>query len=77
MYSVEHCERGVIDKLLTRYGFLHCTERVARLFFHNSEYKGNIDNLAVGDVVEFQESVDSRTGKSVAVMIKKIKNTAS
>ncbi|ESN92067.1 hypothetical protein HELRODRAFT_104068 [Helobdella robusta] len=70
-------EKGVIEKLLTSYGFVQCTERKGRFFFHYSEYKGNLTNLAIGDQVEFQESVDKRTGKPVAVLIVKLSDVAS
>ncbi|ESN95824.1 hypothetical protein HELRODRAFT_179010 [Helobdella robusta] len=55
----------------------------AETFLLRIAYKLVVDDflavrvLDVGDVVEFLESVDRRTSKSVAVMIKKIKNTAS
>lgn len=65
-------EKGVIEKMLASYGFVQCTERRGRFFFHYSEYKGNLANLKVGDPVEFQESVDKRTGKPVAILIVKL-----
>lgn len=41
-------ETGVIEKLLTSYGFIQCSERQARLFFHCSQYNGNLQELKVG-----------------------------
>ena len=41
-------ETGVIEKLLHSYGFVQCCDRDARLFFHFSEYNGNIDTMKVG-----------------------------
>ena len=41
-------ETGVIKKLLTSYGFIQCSERQARLFFHCSQYNGNLQDLKVG-----------------------------
>lgn len=41
-------ETGVIEKLLASYGFIQCTERQARLFFHCSQYSGNLQDLKVG-----------------------------
>lgn len=41
-------ETGVIEKLLTSYGFIQCSERQARLFFHCSQYNGNLQDLKVG-----------------------------
>nr|AAD27787.1 unr protein [Homo sapiens] len=66
-------ETGVIGKLLTSYGFIQCSERQARLFFHCSQYNGNLQDLKVGDDVEFEVSSDRRTGKPIAVKLVKIK----
>ena len=41
-------EMGVVEKLLHSYGFIQCCDRDARLFFHFSEYNGNIDTMKVG-----------------------------
>lgn len=41
-------ETGIIEKLLTSYGFIQCSERQARLFFHCSQYNGNLQELKVG-----------------------------
>ncbi|KAL6086320.1 hypothetical protein STEG23_009728, partial [Scotinomys teguina] len=66
-------ETGVIEKLLTSYGFIQCSERQARLFFHCSQYNGNLQDLKVGDDVEFEVSSDRRTGKPIAIKLVKIK----
>ncbi|KAM9829924.1 cold shock domain-containing protein E1 isoform 6-T6 [Syngnathus typhle] len=66
-------EMGVIEKLLTSYGFIQCSERQARLFFHCSQYCGNLEDLKIGDDVEFEVSSDRRTGKPIAVKLLKIK----
>ncbi|XP_053572481.1 cold shock domain-containing protein E1 [Bombina bombina] len=66
-------ETGVIEKLLTSYGFIQCSERQARLFFRCSQYNGNLQELKVGDDVEFEVSSDRRTGKPIAVKLVKIK----
>ncbi|XP_033902362.3 cold shock domain-containing protein E1 isoform X7 [Acipenser ruthenus] len=66
-------ETGVIEKLLNSYGFIQCSERQARLFFHCSQYNGNLQELKVGDDVEFEVSSDRRTGKPIAVKLVKIK----
>ena len=47
-------ETGIIEKLLPSYGFIQCCERQARLFFHYSQFTGNIDHLKLGDPVEFE-----------------------
>ncbi|XP_077371182.1 cold shock domain-containing protein E1 isoform X2 [Festucalex cinctus] len=66
-------EMGVIEKLLNSYGFIQCSERQARLFFHCSQYCGNLEDLKIGDDVEFEVSSDRRTGKPIAVKLLKIK----
>ncbi|XP_035237077.1 cold shock domain-containing protein E1 isoform X6 [Anguilla anguilla] len=67
-------ETGVVEKLLTSYGFIQCSERQARLFFHCSQYNGNLQELKLGDDVEFEVSADRRTGKPIAVKLVKIKS---
>ncbi|KAG7283504.1 hypothetical protein CRUP_035297 [Coryphaenoides rupestris] len=66
-------ESGVVEKLLTSYGFIQCSERQARLFFHCSQYNGNLQELKIGDDVEFEVSADRRTGKPIAVKLVKMK----
>ncbi|XP_063064749.1 cold shock domain-containing protein E1 isoform X10 [Engraulis encrasicolus] len=66
-------ETGMVEKLLTSYGFIQCSERQARLFFHCSQYNGNLQDLKIGDDVEFEVSLDKRTGKPIAVKLVKIK----
>ncbi|KAK3798016.1 hypothetical protein RRG08_034577 [Elysia crispata] len=65
-------ETGLIDKKQHSYGFIQCCDRDARLFFHFSEYSGNIETLKVGEAVEFQMSFDRRTGKPVAIGVIKV-----
>nr|XP_043893419.1 cold shock domain-containing protein E1 isoform X2 [Solea senegalensis] len=66
-------ETGVVEKLLTSYGFIQCSERQDRLFFHCSQFNGNLQELKIGDDVEFEVSSDRRTGKPIAVKLLKIK----
>ncbi|XP_068620395.1 RNA-binding protein Unr isoform X2 [Battus philenor] len=65
-------ETGIIEKLLHSYGFIQCCERQARLFFHFSQFSGNIEHLKIGDPVEFVMSYDRRTGKPIASTVTKI-----
>ncbi|XP_054735136.1 cold shock domain-containing protein E1 isoform X1 [Anastrepha obliqua] len=65
-------ETGIIEKLLHSYGFIQCCERQARLFFHFSQFSGNIDHLKIGDPVEFEMTYDRRTGKPIASQVSKI-----
>lgn len=41
-------ETGVVEKLLTSYGFIQCSERHDRLFFHCSQFNGNLQDLKIG-----------------------------
>uniref|UniRef100_A0A287D308 Cold shock domain-containing protein E1 n=1 Tax=Ictidomys tridecemlineatus TaxID=43179 RepID=A0A287D308_ICTTR len=68
--SATLCETGVIEKLLTSYEFIQCSERQARLFFHCSQYNGNLQDLKVGDDVEFQVSSDRQTGKPIPIKLR-------
>lgn len=54
------------------YGFIQCCERQARLFFHFSQFSGNIEHLKIGDPVEFEMTYDRRTGKPIASIVSKI-----
>lgn len=65
-------ETGIIEKLLHSYGFIQCCERQARLFFHCSQFEGNIEYLKIGDPVEFEMTYDRRTGKPIASNVIKI-----
>ncbi|PSN48449.1 hypothetical protein C0J52_16573 [Blattella germanica] len=66
------CETGIIEKLLHSYGFIQCCERQARLFFHFSQFNGNIEHLKIGDPVEFEMTYDRKTGKPIASAVTKI-----
>lgn len=65
-------ETGIVEKLLHSYGFIQCCERQARLFFHYSQFSGNIEHLKLGDAVEFEMTYDRRTGKPIASSVCKI-----
>jgi cold shock CspA family protein len=69
-------EAGIVEKLLASYGFIQCCERQARLFFHYSQYSGNIEHLKLGDPVEFEMTYDRRTGKPIASTVVKITSEA-
>uniref|UniRef100_A0A8C8UIC4 CSD domain-containing protein n=1 Tax=Peromyscus maniculatus bairdii TaxID=230844 RepID=A0A8C8UIC4_PERMB len=49
-------ETGVIEKLLTSYGYIQCSERQARLFFHCSQYNGNLQDLKMAVAHAFNPS---------------------
>lgn len=63
-------ETGVVEKLLHSYGFIQCCDRDMRIFFHYSQFRSDIEDLQVGDSVEFGVSCDARSRKPVAVNIK-------
>ncbi|XP_054751205.2 cold shock domain-containing protein E1-like [Lytechinus pictus] len=65
-------ETGIIEKMLSSYGFLQCCDRDGRLFFHYSHYEGPIDTLHIGDPVEFEMINDRRTGKHIASRIMRL-----
>jgi len=58
--------------MLHSYGFVQCCDREARLFFHYSEYQGDIETLNPGDAMEFQMSYDRRSGRPVACHLVKV-----
>ncbi|KAJ8866383.1 hypothetical protein PR048_032226, partial [Dryococelus australis] len=62
----------VFTLLQHSYGFIQCCERQARLFFHFSQFNGNIEHLKIGDPVEFEMTYDRRTGKPIASAVTKI-----
>lgn len=66
-------ETGVVEKLLLSYGFIKCADREGRLFFHYSQFHGEAHSLNINDEVEFDVSMDTRTGKPVAVQVVKLK----
>ncbi len=39
------------------------------MFFHFSEYNANVDDMKIGDPVEFQMSFDRKTGKPIAIAV--------
>lgn len=65
-------ETGFVEKMLHSYGFVQCCDREARLFFHYSEFQGDIETLNPGDAVEFQMSYDRRSGRPVACHLAKV-----
>lgn len=62
-------ELGIIEKLCSSYGFVLCCHRDGRYFFHFSEYKNDIQQAKIGDVVEFETTIDKRKQKPIAINI--------
>ncbi|CAN7995048.1 unnamed protein product, partial [Ixodes hexagonus] len=80
-------EAGIVEKLLHSYGFIRCCDRQARLFFHYSQFSGNIEHLRLGgnlndcltsfaDPVEFEMTYDRKSGKPIASCVVKISSEA-
>ncbi|CAE1158585.1 Cold shock domain-containing protein E1 [Acanthosepion pharaonis] len=62
--------QGVVCSMKENFGFIERSDVVKEIFFHYSEYKGDINELLLGDDVEFQ--IQSRTGREVAVNISRL-----
>ncbi|XP_064629135.1 cold shock domain-containing protein E1-like [Lineus longissimus] len=59
--------QGVVCSMKDSFGFIERADVVKEIFFHYSEYQGNINELILGDDCEF--AVQSRNGKEVATNI--------
>ena len=70
-------ELGIIEKLVVSYGFVKCLNREGRLFFHGSSFQNAQNELKLNDLVEFEESIDSRTHKPIAINIVKYERPLS
>jgi len=68
---------GIVEKLVSSYGFVKCLNREGRLFFHYSSYQNSQNELKLGDLVEFEESIDKRNGKLIAVNLVRHERPAS
>lgn len=65
-------EKGIIEKLLTSYGFVECASTGYRVFFHYSEFEGDPNDLSVGDCVQFYLTNDPRNNKLLAIQLSKL-----
>jgi len=61
---------GVVCSMKDTFGFIERSDVVREIFFHYSEYQGNINELLLGDDVQF--SVTNRNGKEVGTNIVKL-----
>lgn len=59
--------QGVVCSMKDSFGFIERADVVKEIFFHYSEFQGNINELLLGDDVEF--GIQTRNGKEVAVGI--------
>lgn len=62
--------KGIVSSLKESFGFVERADIVAEIFFHYSEYDGNVNELMIGDDVQF--NLQDRHGKEIAVAVKKL-----
>ena len=62
---------GTIEGLQPTFGFIQCCDGLAGLFFHFTQFEGNIEHLKIGDQVEFELSYDWY-GRPMASAVSKI-----
>jgi len=61
---------GIVSSLKDSFGFIERADMVAEIFFHYSEFQGDIGELLIGDDVEF--GMQQRKDKEVAIKVKKL-----
>jgi cold shock CspA family protein len=62
--------QGIISSLKDSFGFIERADSVAEIFFHYSEFSGDINELMIGDDVDFE--LFERQGKEIAVKVNKL-----
>lgn len=62
--------QGIVSSLKEAYGFIERSDIVAEIFFHYTEYSGDVNELMIGDDVQF--NLQDRLGKEIAVAVKKL-----
>jgi len=62
--------QGIVSSLKESFGFIERADVVAEIFFHYSEFNGDVNDLMIGDDVEFQ--LVNRSGKEIAVNVNKL-----
>merc|ERR1739838_520675 len=65
----DKCERGVVRKLCDSYGFIEHFGYQSSLFFHYSEFYGDVEFLDIGDLVEFEICFDEYRCKPMAIEV--------
>lgn len=61
---------GVVCSMKDTFGFIERSDMVREIFFHYSEFSGNINELMLGDDVDF--AIQARNGKEVATSIARL-----
>ena len=74
-------ELGLVEKLVGSYGFVKCLDREGRLFFHYSSFQAEQAShselsFKVNDLIEFEEGVDKRNGKPIAINITRFQQSS-
>lgn len=62
--------QGIISSLKETFGFIERSDMVAEIFFHYSEFNGEISEAMIGDDVEFK--LFERQGKDIAIKVNKL-----
>ena len=63
----EQIYQGVVCSMKDTYGFIERADVVKEIFFHFSEFEGNIDNLRLGDDVQF--AIQTRNVSAFAFLL--------
>jgi len=69
-YKQTESVQGIVSSLKESFGFVERADIVAEIFFHYSEFSGVVNDLMIGDDVEFQ--LVNRLGKEIAVKVNKL-----
>lgn len=62
--------QGIISSLKETFGFIERSDVVAEIFFHYSEFSGDIADVVIGDDVQFE--LCNRQNKEIAVRVEKL-----
>eukprot|EP00112_Aurelia_sp_Birch-Aquarium-sp1_P017175 Seg3963.1 transcript_id=Seg3963.1/GoldUCD/mRNA.D3Y31 product="Cold shock domain-containing protein E1" protein_id=Seg3963.1/GoldUCD/D3Y31 len=62
--------QGIVSSLKDSFGFIERADVVAEIFFHYSEFQGDIRDVMIGDDVEF--GIQRRKDKEVAIQVTKL-----
>lgn len=62
--------QGIVSSLKESFGFIERADIVAEIFFHYSNYNGDVNELMIGDDVEF--NLQDRHGKDIAISVRKL-----
>jgi len=69
-YKQPNTVQGIVSSLKESFGFIERADVVAEIFFHYSEFNGDVNELMIGDDVDFQ--LVNRLGKEIAVKVNKL-----